>query len=648
MRRPNGNAMAELQHLFSLIKIRSLEIKNRLFMPPMATGYATIRGDVTDRLIAHYVERAKGGSGLITVEFTYVSPSGKLFEHMLGLYDDSMIDGFSRLTKAVHQNGAKVAIQLSHAGRRTHSNVTGTIPVAPSPVPRLNGEVPRELTLHEIEKLIDDFVSAALRAKRAGFDAVMVHMAHGYLIHQFLSPLSNRRQDCYGGSTEGRARFAIEIVQRMREQLGQDFPMTCRYCADEFMEMGFDLTQSRQVAKWIVQNGIDAIDVSAGTHETDYIMSAPSSIPRGFLVHLSTALKQEVQVPVGIVGRITEPVLAEEILAEGKADFVSMGRALIADPELPLKAFTGQFSEIRPCTACNQGCNDRMYQHLDISCQTNPMTGRELDFRIEPTKTKKRVLIVGAGPAGLEAARVSALRGHEVHLYERAQALGGQLKLASKPPGKSEYDKLAKYYEYQMEKLKVNVVFRECKKERIEDVDPDVVIFATGGRPKRPAGLRIDNETVMDAWAVLRGVEIPGKDIVIIGGGQVGCETADYLLERDKRITILEKLGELAPDMSPRARKLLIRKLISSGVEIIKQAVVIQILKGEIRFETGGLKQKIRNFDHIVLAMGTEPETEMFHDLGEIRAAVFKIGDCAGPRRVNEAIREGFELALEL
>jgi 2,4-dienoyl-CoA reductase-like NADH-dependent reductase (Old Yellow Enzyme family) len=428
--------LAGLEHLFSPIRINSLEIKNRLFMPPMATGYATIRGEVTDRLIAYYVERAKGGPGLITVEFTYVNPTGKLFDHMLGLYDDEMISGLEKLTEAIHQNGAKIAIQISHAGRRTHSNVTGSIPVAPSPIPRLNGEVPKELSIGEIQRLIGDFVSSAIRAKDAGFDAVMVHMAHGYLINQFLSPLSNRRQDQYGGTIEGRARFGIEIIRGIREHLGEDFPITCRYCADEFMEMGFDIDQSKQVAKLIVQSGIDAIDVSAGTHETDYIMSAPSSIPNGFLVHLSAALKEVVQVPVGIVGRIADPFLAEDILAKGKADFVSMGRALIADPELPLKAHEGRFLEIRPCTACNQGCNDRMYQHLDISCQTNPMTGRELDFKIEPAIEKKRVLIVGAGPAGLEAARVAALRGHEVHLYERDQDLGGQLKLASKPPGK--------------------------------------------------------------------------------------------------------------------------------------------------------------------------------------------------------------------
>jgi 2,4-dienoyl-CoA reductase-like NADH-dependent reductase (Old Yellow Enzyme family) len=358
----------KLKHLFSPIKIKTIEVKNRIFMPPMDTGYATIGGEITDRQIAYYVERGKGGVGFINVEFTYVTPSGKIYEHMTGLHHDDMIPGCKKLVDAVHESGAKIAIQLAHGGRRTRSKVTGEIPVAPSPVPGLNGEVPRELSIAEIQGLIEAFARAALRARQAGFDAVMIHMAHGYLINQFLSPLSNKRQDRYGGDLEGRSRFAVEILRKIKEEVGQDYPVTCRLCGDEHLPGGFDLHQSRLVARKLEENGIDAIDVSTGPHDSIYVGSAPSYIEPGFLTHLSKGIKSAVGIPVGIVGRINDPVLAEQILAEGKADFVSMGRSLIADPELPNKAFEGRLEEIRPCTACNLGCIEQMNLQLDIFC----------------------------------------------------------------------------------------------------------------------------------------------------------------------------------------------------------------------------------------------------------------------------------------
>jgi len=641
-------ATGKFRHLFTPIRINTLEIKNRIFMPPMCTAYATIRGEVTDRLIAYYVERAKGGVGLINVEFTSISPVGKVFEHMPGIYDDDLIPGLEKLVDAVHEAGAKVAVQIAHAGRRTHSMVTGETPVAPSPLPRHNGEVPRELTIDEIQDLIEAFGSAAVRAKKAGFDAVMIHMAHGYLINEFFSPISNKRQDRYGGDLEGRSRFAIEVLRKVREKVGGDFPVTCRLCGDEFVPGGFDLNQSKQVAKKLEENGIDAIDVSAGTHETGHIISAPSSIPPGFLAHLSRGIKEVVQVPVGIVGRINDAVLAEKILAEGKANFVSMGRALIADPELPIKAFEGRLDEIRPCTACNLGCNERMYVHLDVSCQTNPMVGRERDFGIEPVTRKKTVLVIGGGPAGLEAARVAALRGHEVLLYEKGKRLGGQLNLAAMPSGKAEYEKLVGYYEYQMKKLKVKVVHKELKKEEIIKTKPDAIIIATGGKPNTGKGIAINSRSVFTAWDVLRGEKRVGEKVVMVGGGQVGCETAHFLLDQGKRITILEMLEDVATDMNGRARKVLLDELITGGVEIIKQALVMGISQSEITFERFGLKQKIKDFDHVVLALGTLPERALLEKLGKVDIPVFSIGDCVSPRKAIEAIREGFELALEI
>jgi 2,4-dienoyl-CoA reductase-like NADH-dependent reductase (Old Yellow Enzyme family)/thioredoxin reductase len=641
-------AQREYPRLFSPISVHTLTLKNRVVMPPMCTAYATIAGAVTDRLINYYTARSRGGVGLVDIEFTYIHPSGKIFDHMLGIYEDKLIPGLRRLTASIHEGGAQTVIQISHGGRRAHSDITGSIPVAPSPIPRLNGETPKELSLGDIEELIHAYILAARRAKEAGFDGVMIHMAHGYLIQQFLSPLSNARSDRYGGDLEGRSRFALDILKGIRRELGPEYPITCRLCGDEYLEGGFDLPQSILLAKMLETKGMNAIEVSAGTHETPQVMSAPPYFPMGFLAHLSEGIKKEVKIPVGVVGRIHTPERAERLLEEGKADLIAVGRALIADPEWPRKAQEGKAATICPCISCNQGCNDRMYFQQDISCTVNPSVGREATFPVEPARKKKRVLILGGGPAGLEAARIAGLRGHEVHLYEKEKKLGGQLNLASVPPAKEDLDKFKGFLIREVEELPVAVVHGKMDGKTLKKLSPDWVVVAVGGKSKKMEGPGFRDGRVISAWDVLSRKKGVGRRVVIIGGGQVGLETAHFLLEGGKEITVLEMLKRVGQGMSPRARKVLLEKLIQGGVEILTESKALAGQKEDLLYDRAGVIERISEVDSIVIAVGTSSREAGIPGLGKLRIPTRWIGDAFAPRKLFDAIHEGYQVGIEI
>ncbi|MGQ9694924.1 MAG: oxidoreductase [Thermodesulfobacteriota bacterium] len=635
-------------HLFSPITIHTLTLKNRVVMPPMCTNFATIGGAVTERMIDYYTARALGGVGLINVEFAYVRPDGKVFEHMLGIYDDKLIPGLERLSDSVHKGGAKIFIQIAHGGRRTHSDIIGTAPVAPSPIPRLNGEIPHELTKVEIEELIQDFILAARRAKKAGFDGVMLHMAHGYLLQQFLSPFSNKRKDEYGGDLNGRARFPIEILKGIRKEVGADYLISCRLCGDEFVKGGLDLNQSIRIAKMLEANGANFLEISAGTHETGYMITAPPYYAMGFLSPLSAAIKKEVNIAVGIVGRIHTPEVAEQILQDKKADLIAVGRGLIADPEWVKKAEEGKAETIRPCLSCNQGCADRMYWQRDISCTVNPLVGREATFPTQVAIKKKKVIVIGGGPAGLEAAQIAASRGHNVYLYEKEKILGGQLNIASIPPGKERLGEFKEFMVQETKNLPIKIIHKKLDIGDIKKINPHWIIVAVGGKPKLIEDDSFNVPKVVTAWDVLLGNKQVGKKILIIGGGQVGLETAHFLLEQGKEITILEMLKQVGLDMSTRARKLLIEKLVQGGVEIITEAKAISLKNDELIFERGGLQEKFKGADFIIMAVGTEAEDPKVPGLKKMKIPVRFIGDAFSPRKLFEAIREGFNVGLEI
>ncbi len=644
-----------LEKLFTPIRIKSMELKNRLIMPPMGTILADAEGAATDRLIDYYEARAKGGASLIIVEVTNVHP----YTHIgigdrgsCAIYDDKLIVGWKRFTQRIHAAGAKASMQLYHPGRQTITLDPAKPPVAPSAVPcpcPICHDVPRVLTIPEIEELVQAFAEGARRAKEADFDAVEIHGAHGYLIAQFMSAYSNKRNDRYGGDLRRRLRFPLEILQAVRERVGPDFPIIFRYSAIEDVPGGRDLEESVAIAPLLVQGGADCLSISTGTYAN--LMSrliAPMGMPMGLNVEAAAAVKRVVDVPVIAVGKLNDPIMAEGVIAEGKADLVAIGRGLIADAELPNKFVAGQLDDIRWCIACNE-CIFRLATAARFCCLVNPELGREREMELKPAPKAKRVLVAGGGPAGLEAARVAALRGHRVVLYEKEQQLGGQFRLASIPPWKQEIIPYLNYLHRQVEKAGVEVVLGQAVTASVvEEMKPDAVVVATGGRPQIPDIPGIDAQNVVTAHDILAGRAVVGQKVLIAGGGMVGCEAADFLAEYGKDITIVEMLSELASDVPMGARQLLLQRLEAERVQAITSATIKRITADGVVVERQGREEAIGGMDSIVLALGIASAGELAEEIGDKVSEVHLIGDAKTPGRALEAIAAGAEVGRQI
>ena len=633
--------------LFTPGKIGSMALRNRLIMAPMGTNYSNWTGVVTDRLVDYYAARAHGGIGLVTVGFSHVHLTGQISPYSMGVHDDAVIPGLRRLTHAIHAGGAKASIQIAHGGRRCRSTVTGSQLLAPSALPCIGGEVPRELSLAEIETVKTWFVSAARRALEGGFDAVTLHLANGYLLQSFLSPYSNRRSDGYGGSLEGRTRLAVEIAEGIRREVGREPPLIARLSVDDFLEGGIMLADGKRMAQLLEGAGVDAIDVTAGIPETMYIIGPPMAMPKGFLVSHARAIKESIRIPVAVVGRINTPAVAEQILRDGDADFISIGRPLLADPEFANKARDGRAGDIRPCIACNEGCFQRLYSQLDVSCVVNPRVGREAMFPEVPAAKPKRVLVVGGGPGGMTAALTAAARGHQVVLCEQRSRLGGQLVMGDVPPHKEEIGALREYLSGRIAKSGVETRLRTIvTRELVERIGAQAVIVATGAQPIAPTIPAVDAK-IVSAWDVLAGREPTGAKVVVIGGGEVGCELAEYLAAHGKDVTILEILPDVLNGTEPRARTLLVRRLRDLDVQVLTQSRVVDVRGTVVNYDRAGLKERIEGVDSVVAALGSKPAAALGETLGK-GASVHVIGDCVKPRRILEAMREGFEVAYSL
>ena len=650
-----NTAKLAYEKLFSPGKLGAMEVKNRIVMAPMGTRLASEIGGVTCQQIQYYVERAKGGVGTIITEVACVDyPLGLTGPTNLCIHDNAHIAGHNELVEAVHSYGAKIVCQLAHAGRQTRlSNTKGMTPVAPSSVPcKFLGVVPRELETEEIEEIVRKFVEAAVRAKAAGYDGVELHGAHGYLIAQFMSPASNHRKDRYGGDLAGRMRFPLQIIEGIRGRLGSRFPIIFRFSADEFIEGGRRIEESKMVAKILEDAGVDALHVTAGTYDSMPTMIEPMSYGEAWKVYLAEAIKKEVTIPIIAVGVIRTPETAERILKEGKADFVALGRALLADPYWPEKAKNGRENEIIPCISCNVGCiGERIFRDLHIRCAVNPLTGRERwKDALLPVSRRKKVVVIGGGPAGITAALYATMRGHEVTLYEKEHELGGQLRLAERCPGKEKIGWFRRYLVNQVKEKKIKLhLGHPVTEDTILQGNPDAVIFATGAVPLIPEIPGIHGGSVCTAWEVLEGKkEIKGKVVIIAGGGTVGCEVGLYLAPANKKVVIVEMQDSLAPDMEPINRIDLLSQLERSGIELRLKTEIVRVEPGGMVVLNPDKSEERIEAEVIVLALGAAPARNLLSAIEGKVQEIHLAGDVNKPRKIMDAVHEGFKAAIRV
>jgi 2,4-dienoyl-CoA reductase-like NADH-dependent reductase (Old Yellow Enzyme family)/thioredoxin reductase len=629
--------------LFEHITIRGMTLKNRIIMPPMqvSLGFRNARAQ------AYFTERARGGVGAIITPATSVDSF--IFDDAWGRAGGAarFINGARLLVNAVHDAGAKVGIQLWH-GNYLPQGIgmmdTRGQPVAPSPKEEM-----RELTVDEIHSITLKFALAAVGAKLAGFDFVELHGAHGYLLSQFFSPVFNRRTDEYGGSITGRMHFALECVSTTKAAVGGDYPIFFRIGAWEDMADGIKVEEAVQFAAELEKAGVDVIDVSVGhLDEPGFIASPGPDKPMGTFAHLAEAIKQKVTIPVVAVGRINTPEIAEALLVKGKADLVAIGRQLIADPLWPTKVAAGQIEDIVPCISCNV-CLDTAFAADELKCSVNASLAKEAEYALRPAERKKKVLVVGGGPAGMEAARTAAMRGHEVALWEKKEKLGGQLLLAAVAPHKEVISSLNKYMAGQLKKAGVQVLLRhEATAESVKATRPEVVVLATGSTPFVPdiRGSRRANFVL--ALDVLAGKEEVGNRVVIIGGELIGCETADYLAQKGKTVTIMRRGPDIAVGVNQQARDNLLARLRRNRVTMLTGVRYEEITdKGLVITDKKGQRQNIEA-DTIVLATGATSNTELTTELADQNVALHLIGDCVTPGKIADAIRDGAKVGREI
>jgi 2,4-dienoyl-CoA reductase-like NADH-dependent reductase (Old Yellow Enzyme family)/thioredoxin reductase len=638
------------ESIFKPGKIGTMELKNRLIVPAMETEYSQ-DGTINQRITDYWLARARGGWALLTMEVAAVSPEGKGFPNSLTLFNDSCIPMYRKLTDEVHKADAKIAIQLHHAGRQTISAfIGGERIVAPSAIAHpLYGEVPRELTTEECWRIISDYGDAAVRAKKAGFDTVEVHAGHGYLPVQFMSPNVNRRVDEFGGDLEGRTKFAVEIIKNIKEKCGADYPVMIRISSEEHLDDGLTLEDNIFIAQMLEEAGADALNISNGAALSAQYISGCMALRSGYNLGNSAAIRRAVEIPVIAVGKLNEPYIMNDTLAKGDVDFIAVGRGSIADPGMPNKLAEGRIDEITPCISCNQKCLPvpGVPNELGMSCLANPFVGREKEMVIREAEVGRNILVAGAGPAGLEFASVAAQRGHSVIVYEK-ESIGGQFALAAVPPTKQIIARLIKHYYAMCKKNGVEFVFDTLTKDTIKEKKPDVVVVATGGKSLVPKIEGVDGANVVTAHDILAGKAVSGQRALVIGGGSVGVETADFLAENQRSVTVVEMRDEVAIDEPDYSKIFLMERLRKYGVDLLTGSTVTRITSDGIVYNKDNKGHSLNGFDTIVLALGVRTYNTLSAEIEEMGIETYVIGDAEKAGDAVDAILAGAKLGIAI
>jgi 2,4-dienoyl-CoA reductase-like NADH-dependent reductase (Old Yellow Enzyme family)/thioredoxin reductase len=649
--------MASLETLFTPINIGPLQLPNRIIMPAVTTLFDL---EENSRWVDFYVERARGGVGLLIVGGLQTLFPGR--ESRLGkvhLYSDRDIARLCELTAAVHREHGIVAAQLAtHNYWAKNGKIDTAEYIGPSEVdiptdglhpsycqcellPRV-----RSLTVDEIIMIEEAIGDAAARARQAGFDAVELLVAAGNLLNRFLNPCTNQRKDEYGGSLENRTRIVVRAIADIQKKAGQDFPLICRISGLDMVPWGMELDSWQQIASLLENAGCHALSIYPGWHETRQPRHQ-MSVPRGNFVYLAKAIKEAVRIPVAANIRINDPILAEQIVAEGQADLVAMGTPLIADPYLPQKAKEDRLEDIRMCGACCN-CWNRLVSGEPIDCTVNARVGRENQYLITRAGQSKKVFVIGGGPGGMEAARVAARRGHRVRLFEKKGKLGGQLLYATLPPYKEEWNNLIRYLSTQLKKLDVDIrLNKECTKETIDKAKPDAVIVATGATPIIPDIPGINGHNVVTALQVLDGSKEVGQNVIVVGGGAIGCETAEYLHRKGRRVTILEMTDCIGKDIGA-WNQWVVMDRISKDVRLQTHVKVDEIHEKGVKATKADSDSEFFKADTVVIAVGMKPVDRMANELKGTGTSLHIVGDCVRLGKVRDAIAAGFKAALEI
>ncbi|MGD2097722.1 MAG: FAD-dependent oxidoreductase [Desulfobacterales bacterium] len=664
------------RYLFSPIQINTLEIKNRIAYPSLGLLYST-DGKLNDRYYNYFAERAKGGSGLVTVGPVGVDfvGSGAI---ALSLTHDEAIADFRKLTDLIKEGGARAWIQLFHAGAYSHPMfIDGEQPMAPSAVySRYSQTTPRKMTIADIQQAQENFARAAVRAKQAGFDGIEILASAGYLISQFLSKRTNQRTDDYGGSFENRVRFPRELIEMLRKRLGAEYPLTIRMAGNDFVRDSNTDTDTPEFARVYEKAGVDAINVTGGWHESR-VPQLPMHLPRAAFAFLSLNIKNTVGVPIIASNRISDPDSAEKIIRDGYADMVNLGRVLIADPQWPQKAFAGKADEIRPCVGCSQGCTDQVFSGQPVFCVGNARAGFEGERQLSTTDQPKKVMVVGAGASGLEAAITAAACGHQVDVFEKDSDIGGQLWIAGAPPHKQELLEFIRYYRAQIKKHQIPLHLNTTVDPSfVQQQNPDYIILAEGAAPSTPLIEGYDDPCVYSAWQVLKENPALGKSVAVIGGGSVGLETAlfvatkgtltpetlhflftyeaigverlrELLFRGSSKVTVFEMLPKIGQDIGKSTRWIVFDNLKRYGVKVKTSTKVTSVRDGIVKFEKEDQTQQMQ-FDSVILASGAQSVPGLSAEIKKLGIPFATVGDGLRLGKLNDAIHGGFLAALDI